>query len=106
MTLAELVKVIDLAVKGKSAHAIAVSLSVGKTQIQGILAMKTSIIDSWKAGTSGEIEYFTVRKSKNGSLYQLVCDWFGKARSWNFVVTSPILHDKARELMKDMDEHV
>ena len=102
-TLAERVKVIDLVVKGKSARAIALSLGVGKTQIQGILAKKTSIIQSWKAGTNSKMQYLAVRKSNNSNLNELIWDWFAKARSWNFVVTGPILQEKARELVKEMD---
>ena len=49
MTLAECVKVIDLAAKRKFARAIALSLGIGQTQLQGILAKKTWIIQSWKA---------------------------------------------------------
>ena len=95
LTLAERVKVIDPAAKGKSACAIALSLGVGETQIQGILAKKTSIIQSWKAGTNGKIQYLTVKKSKNGNLNQLVWDWLVKTRSRNFIVTGPILQEKA-----------
>ena len=103
LTLAEHVKVIDLAAKGKSARAIGTPVGVGKTKIEGILGKETSIIQSWKAGTNGKIQYLTVRKSKNGNLNQFVWDWFVKVRSRNFVVTGPILHDKARELAKEMD---
>ena len=67
LTFAERVKVIDLAAKGKSSRAIALSLGVGKMQIQGILAKKTSIIQSWKAGTNSKIQYLAVRKSNNGN---------------------------------------
>ena len=90
---------IDLAATGKSARAIVLSLGVGKTQIQGILANKTLIIQSLE----GRNEWHTVRKSKNSNLNQLVWDWFVKARSRNFVVTGPILQEKARELAKEMD---
>ena len=101
LTLAERVKVIDLAEKGNSARAIARSLGVGKTQVQGILAKKTSILKSWKAGTNGKLQYLAAKKNKNGDLNQLVWDWFTKARSRNFVITGPILQEKARELAND-----
>ena len=49
------------------------------------------------------MQYLTVRKSKNGNLNQLIWDWSVKVRSRNFVVTGPILQEKARELTKEMD---
>ena len=55
---------IDRAAKGKSVRDIALSLGVGNTQIEGIPAKKTSIIQSWKAGTNGEIQYLTVKKQE------------------------------------------
>ena len=52
---------------------------------------------------NSKVQYLTVRKSKNGNLNQLVWDWFVKARWQNFIVTGPILQEKARELAKEMD---
>ena len=70
LTLVECVKVIDLAMKGKFASAIVLSLGIGKMQIRGILAKKTLIPCSWKAGTHGKIQHLTAKKSKNGDLSQ------------------------------------
>ena len=66
----EHVKVFDLAAKGKTACAIALSVGVGKMQIQGILAKKTLILQSWKAGTKGKMQYLAAKQSKNGDLIQ------------------------------------
>lgn len=101
LSLAERVRVIDRAEKGDSARSIAKALGVGKTQIQGILAKKDSVLDLWKSGKNGNIQYLT-SKSKNGDLNQLVWDWFTKARSRNMVVTGPLLQEKAKELAKEM----
>ena len=70
LTLVECVKVIDLAVKGKFACAIVLSLGIGKMQIQGIPANKILILCSWKAGTHGKIQHLAAKKSKNGDLSQ------------------------------------
>ena len=55
---------IDLAAKGKSARAIAMSLGVGKTQVQGILAIKTLILQYWKAGTNSKLQYLTKKQER------------------------------------------
>ena len=70
LSVADHVKVIDLAVKGKFARAIALSLGFGKMQIQGILATRILIIRSWKAETNGKVQYLTAKQSKNGDLSQ------------------------------------
>ena len=64
MTLAERVKIIYLAAKAKSARAIALSLGVGKTKIQGILAKKTLILKSWKAGVNGKLHNILQKKEQ------------------------------------------
>ena len=70
LILLEHVKVIDLAVKGKSACTIALSLGIGNMQTQGIVAKKTLILQSWKAGTNGKIKYLTAKQSKNSDSNQ------------------------------------
>ena len=86
LTLAQSVKVIDLAAKGKISHAIALSLDFGQKKIQGIFAKKTLIIQSRKAGMNSKIQYLTMTKNKN------------------FVVTGPILQEKARERSGSKDQ--
>ena len=71
LTSVERVKVINLGVKGKSAGAIALSLRMGKMQIQGILAKKAVILQSWKAGTNGKRQYLAAKQCKNRDLNQL-----------------------------------
>ena len=60
--MAERVKIINLAAKAKSARAIALSLGVGKTEIQGILAKKTLILKSSKAGVNGKLQHVAAKK--------------------------------------------
>ena len=95
---------IDLAAKGKCARAIALSLGVGKKQIQGILDKKTSIIQSWKEGMNEWQNTISHCKKKQerqpkparvglvckGEVVELRCHW-------------PILQEKAWELVKAMD---
>ena len=67
-TLAELVRVIDITVKGKSASPIVLYLGIGKIQIQCSLSKKILILGSWKAGTNNKLQYLAAKQSKNGDL--------------------------------------
>ena len=91
-------KVIDLVAKGKSAL-IALSLGIGKTNPR-----HSCQEDIDYPILEGRNEWQnTISRCKNGNLNQLVWDWFIKARSQNFVVTSSILQKKARELAMEME---
>ena len=53
LTLEQCALVVQWSEKGESARGIALSLGVGKTQIQSIIAKKDEVMAAWKSGTSG-----------------------------------------------------
>ena len=50
-------------------HGLRPCLGIGKMQIQGILAKKT-ILQFWKEGMNGKMQYLTTKQSKHGDLSQ------------------------------------
>ena len=62
LSLEQRIRVIKRADKRESARSIAKDLGVGKTQIQSIIANKSTILKSWEEGIQGECKYTKPRK--------------------------------------------
>lgn len=62
LTLEDRVKVIDRVKKGESCRAVALSLDVGKTQIQSIIKDKETIMKEWQEGGNAERKYVKARR--------------------------------------------
>ena len=88
LTLEQRAHVVQRSEKGESARAIALSLCVGKTQIQSIVAKNDEVMAAWKSGTSGRCQY-RLKASKYDALNDYVWEWFSKASSRDMVVTGP-----------------
>ena len=55
-------KVVERLSKGEPAQSIALSLNVGKTQVQTIAKEKDDILHHWKDGENGDRKYGKKRK--------------------------------------------
>lgn len=91
LTLEERIRVIKFSNKGESARKIALSIGVGKTQIQSIIREKESILKEWKSGESSNRKYSKARKTPYSDLNKLVWDWFCVARSKRVPVSGTLL---------------
>lgn len=95
LTLEERINVIERNEKGETARKIAVSLSVGKTQIQNVIKDKESIRNEWQKGAQAQRKYATARRTVYGDLNERVWEWFCVARSKNIPVSGKLIQEKA-----------
>ena len=88
-------KVVEHLSKGKSARSIALSLNVGKTQVQTIAKEKDDILYRWKDGENGDHKYGKKRKCAYEDLNEAVWGWFCDARSRNIPMSGVMIQEKA-----------
>ena len=95
LNLEQRVNVVKQHDKGVSCRAIAKSLDVGKTQVQGIINDRAQIMNLWDNGASSGIEFLKVRKTVNHEVNSKMWDFFWNARSKNIPLTSKLLQEQA-----------
>ena len=98
LTLEERIKVIERSEKGETSKAIALSLDVGKNQVQNIIRDKQSILDRWKSGEGGERKIVKRHKTLFSDINDKVWDWFIDCRRRRIPVTGPLIQECARDI--------
>ena len=75
--------------------AIAKSLDVGKTQVQGIISDHAKIMNLWDNGTSSGIKILKVRKTVSQEVNSKMWDFFCNARSKYIPLIGKLLQEQA-----------
>ena len=89
-------------IAGETAIAIALSLDVGKTQIQNIITDKDDILKRWESGENVERKYVKVRKCVYTDINDKLWDWFWDSRSRNIPLSGKMIHEKAIILSQEL----
>jgi hypothetical protein len=95
LNLEDRVNVVNRNKKGETAIAIAKSLGVGKTQIQGIIRDKDDILKRWESGDNAEGMRAKRQKTPYSEVNDKVWDWFLEARKKNIPITGKLIQEKA-----------
>lgn len=102
LDLEQRVQVIRLFEGGKSGRKIAEQFGVCKTQIQSVMKRKPEVLADYDNNVSLERKR-KIRKTGNEDVNKLCWEWFQDAIARRFIVTGPLLKEKALKFAQDLE---
>ena len=98
LSLEERVNALKLMSSGLSARKTALSLGVGKSQIQEVFKRREEIMADWLSGNVNPDRKRKSRKTENDEINAMCLNWYNEAVASGFPVSGPALQQKALEL--------